>query len=165
MYCRCNLAWIFPCNGVHAHVIVCAYYRASKPFCISAWFRQPSSKHDLPSSLATETVSACHAGSLSSPLFYTDRHRHSEHLAEDIRDVIMHGTFNGFGVGCGSKFSFSQSLQYSTVWACAVVFSVPSSPHYIQVVTNNQLMCTSNPCNCLLFYWTSEMFRDAVKLS
>ena len=35
----------------------CAYYRASKPFRISAWFRQPSSKRDLPSSLATEHVS------------------------------------------------------------------------------------------------------------
>jgi len=43
---------------VHAHVIVCAYYRASKPFRISAWFRQPSSKRDLPSSLATEHISA-----------------------------------------------------------------------------------------------------------
>jgi len=41
---------------VHAHIVVCAYYRASKPFRISVWFQQPSSKRDLPSSLATEHV-------------------------------------------------------------------------------------------------------------
>jgi len=56
---------------VHAHVIVCAQYQASKPFRISAWFWQPSSKRDLPSSLATEHISAltmCAAAAVPSPL-------------------------------------------------------------------------------------------------
>ena len=35
------------CARLHVHVIHCAYYRASKPFRISAWFRQPSSKRDF----------------------------------------------------------------------------------------------------------------------
>jgi len=57
-------AWKFPGGGhvprapLPTPLIVCAYYRASKPFLICAWFRQPSSKRDLPSSLATEHVSS-----------------------------------------------------------------------------------------------------------
>ena len=57
---KCNVSGILHeysrATSVHAHIIVCAYYRASKPFRISAWFRQPSSKRDLPSSLAMEHV-------------------------------------------------------------------------------------------------------------
>jgi len=66
---QCNVAAIWreysSATWAYAHVIVCAYYRASKPFRISAWFRQPSSKRDLPSSLATEHVSGIARASAS----------------------------------------------------------------------------------------------------